>query len=125
MSERTATSPAVKLLSVLLALIFWLFATWERPLQRTISVPVRVVNGAAGMTPSGVPPFVQVVISGPRLIVALLRSDDLVIDLDLSGAGEGVTLFPGVEQRLALPKDLKVVRIYPARMEVRLSKSER
>jgi YbbR domain-containing protein len=124
MPERNVTSWGVKLLSVLLALLFWFFVTWERPVQRTVTVPVRVLNSAPGMTCTGAPPSVQVVISGPRLTVALLRPEELSLDLDLSGAGEGVTVFPALEPLMGLSQELRATRISPARIELRLSLSK-
>ena len=125
MPERNGNSIAVKLLSVVLAMILWSFVVWERPVERRVSVPVRLVNRAAGMTSTGAPPFVEAVVSGPWLPVALLKSEGLSLDLDLSGAGEGVTAFPGLEQRLGLPEYLRVARISPARIEVRLERPKR
>ena len=125
MPERSGTTFTVKLLSAVLALILWSFVTWERPAERRFSVPVTLVNLDAGMTSSGVPPFVEVVVSGPWLPVMIMRPKGLAMKLDLVGVGEGVTVFPGLERRLALPEYLKVDRISPARIEVRLEKSER
>jgi hypothetical protein len=116
---------AVKFLSGVLALILWAFVTWERPAERRVSVPVSLVNFDAGMTSSGVPQFVDVVVSGPWLPVMIMRPKGLAIKLDLAGAGEGITVFPGLERRLPLPEYLKVARISPARIEVRLMKRER
>ncbi len=123
MPERNGTSLMVKLLSGVLALTFWLFVTWERSVERPVSVPVRLHNRAVGMTSSGAPPFVEAVISGPWLTVTLLKPEELTLDLDLSGAGEGVTAFPALEQQLGLPQGVRVTRILPARIELRLVKS--
>ncbi len=124
MPERNVTSWGVMLLSVILAVMFWFFVTWERPVLRTISVPVRCLHYAGGMTCSGAPPFVQAVISGPRLTVALLRPKEMFLDLDLSGVGEGVTVFPALEPLMGLSQELRATRIFPARIEVRLSRSK-
>jgi hypothetical protein len=125
MPERNLNSMAVKLLSGGLALILWAFVTWERPAERRVSVPVSLVNLDTEMTSSGVPQFVDVVVSGPWLPVMIMRPNALAIKLDLAGAGEGITVFPGMERRLPLPEYLKVARISPARIEVRLMKRER
>ena len=124
MPERSGTSFAVKLLSVVLALILWVFVTWERPVERRFPVPVKIVNVAAGLAATGVPQFVQVVVSGPWLSVMLMKSKGLTMELDFAGAGEGLTAFAGMERWLPLPEYLKVIRISPARIEVRLVKSE-
>ena len=125
MPERSGTSFAIKLLSVVLALILWVFVTWERPFERRFSVPVKLVNVAEGLAATGVPQFVEGLVSGPWLPVMLMKSKELAMDLDLAGAGEGLTAFPGLERRLPLPENLKIIRISPARIEVRLVKTER
>ena len=125
MPERSGTSFAVKLFSGVLALILWAFVTWERPAERRFSVPVRLVNLASGMTSTDVPQFVEVIVSGPWLPVMLMKSKGHAVELDLAGAGEGVTAFPGLERRLTLPEYFTVTRISPDRIEVRLVKSER
>lgn len=125
MPERGETSFAVKLLSAVLALILWAFVTWERPVERRLSVPVKMVNCAPGLAVTGVPRFVEVVVSGPWLPVMLMKSKVLAMELDLSGAGEGITAFPGLERRLPLPEYLKIIRISPARIEIRLVKMDR
>lgn len=125
MPERTGTTFTVKLLSVVLALILWAFVTWERPAERRFSVPVKLVNLAAGMTTTTPLRSVEVVVSGPWLPVMLMKPNELAMELDLAGAGEGITAFPELERRFPLPEYLKVTRISPARIEVRLVKPER
>lgn len=121
MPERNRNSRAVTLLSAILALVIWTYVTWERTAERRISVPVRC-RTLAGVTATGAPAVADVVVSGPRLSVALLKPEGLIIDLDLSGAREGVSVFPAPEQHLRLPEGLNVVRMHPGRIEVRLAR---
>jgi hypothetical protein len=124
MPERSRTSLGVKFLSVVLALFLWLSVSGERAVERRISVPVRLLNRPASLWPTGAPPVVDVVISGPWLTVELLKPELLTLDLDLWGAGAGVTAFPQPEHFLRLPQDVRAVRIFPARIDVRLLTSE-
>ena len=122
MPERNSSAITIKVLSGVLALILWTVVTWERPAERRFSVPLRLVNLPAGlMTTGSVPKTVEVIVSGPRLPITLLNSGRLALDLDLAGAGEGVTTFPGLERRLTLPDNLRVIRMSPALIEVRLA----
>lgn len=125
MPERNGASRAVKLLSGVLALIFWAFVTGERPVERRVSVRIRLLNHAVGMMSTVVPPSVDAVIAGPWLPVTLLKPEELTMDLDLSGVGAGGAVFSGIEQFLRLPRDIKVIRMHPARIEVRLAKPGR
>ena len=123
MPDRSGSAMTIKVLSGVLALILWAVVTWERPAERRFSVPLRLVNLPAGLMATGsVPQAVDVIVSGPRLPVMLLASGSIALDLDLAGAGEGVTTFPGLDRRLTLPDNLRVVRISPALIEVRLAK---
>ena len=124
MGERSTKSYAVMLLSGVLALILWCFVTWELPAERRFLVPVRVVNAAPGMIITGLPSRLQVVVSGPRLPLTLISSRMGGVDLDLVGIGEGVTVFPVVERLLKIPPHLNIVMISPARIELRLAKSQ-
>ena len=122
MPERNSSAITIKVLSGVLALMLWTVVTWERPAERRLSVPIRLVNLPAGlMTTGSVPKTVEVIVSGPRLPITILNSGRLALDLDLAGAGEGVTTFPGLERRLTLPDNLRVIRISPALIEVRLA----
>ena len=120
MPERTASAATVRLLALLLALLLWIFVTGERPAERSFSVPVRCRNVAPGLAATGAPSSVEAALSGPWLSVHLLPPESLEIDLDCAGAAAGVTAFPAVEQRLVLPPALRVTRVSPARIEVRL-----
>lgn len=121
MPERTASATTIRLLSLLLALLLWTFVTGERPAERRCSVPVRCRNVAPGLAATGAPPSVEAVLSGPWLSLHLLPPESLVIDLDCAGAGAGVTAFPAVEQCLILPPALRVTRVSPARIDIRLA----
>lgn len=124
MPERNGTMLPVKLLSGVLALVIWAFVTGERPVERRVSVPVRFLNIPAELTSAGGPPFTDVVVSGPRLPLALLNPGSLSLDLDLAGKGAGMTVFTDLERRLVMPAGFRVVRLSPARIEVLLKKRE-
>lgn len=114
---------ALKLLSLVFALILWFFVMGERKLERSYAVPLEMKNVPAEMmVANDVPSLVEVRISGPRTLLMNLHSEDLRIVIDLKDLSSGLTSFRRLEERLNIPAPLKVTRLSPSYIDVRMAR---
>ena len=112
---------SVKLLSLFLALILWFFVTGEQTSEIGFSVPLELKNIPKGlMVVNDVPSVIDVRVSGPRTILSNLRPSDFTLAVDLKGAHSVVTSFGRLENRIQVPSALKVSRLSPSILDVRL-----
>jgi len=112
---------SVKLLSLFLALILWFFVTGEQTSEIGFSVPLELKNIPRNlMVVNDVPSVVDIRVSGPRTILSNLRPSDFALSVDLKGAHPGVTSFGHLENRIQVPSALKISRISPSLLDVRL-----
>jgi len=116
----------LKLVSLLLAFLLWFSINVnERDAEGTIEMPIRVRSLASGMIVTSQPAKpVAVTVRGPRTILDGIDERRARFALDLANAA------PGEERielnadmiRPELPRRLKVIRLEPARVKVRLER---
>ena len=112
----------VRLLSVVFGSLLWLTVTLEREAEIKLEVPV-----VAGNLPQGVaavvssPEKVEVVVSGPRILLCRLPLSGMSCRLDLAGAGAGTASFSPRETAFGLSPELKLVRVLPATVSLSLA----
>ncbi|MRR53700.1 MAG: YbbR-like domain-containing protein [Deltaproteobacteria bacterium] len=117
---------SLKLLALLLAIALWLLATGAKDSERDISIPLALRNLPAGLSVAGtLPDTVEVTVSGPRIRLLGLRTEELSLSLDLRNLREGTVTFSGMEKRLRIPPGITVMRIYPAVVDVTLVRTPR
>ena len=117
---------SLKLLALLLAIALWLLATGAKDSERDISIPLALRNLPAGLSVAGpLPDTVEVTVSGPRIRLLGLRTEELSLSLDLRNLREGTVSFSGMEKRLRIPPGITVMRIYPAVVDVTLVRTPR
>jgi YbbR domain-containing protein len=113
----------LKLISLTFALILWFFVMGERRLEIGYAVPLETENVPAGMMIANeLPSTIDVRISGPRTLLMNLQPQDIRIAVDLGDVQPGVTSFKRLEERLNLPWALRVTRMSPAFVDVRLER---
>lgn len=117
----------LRLLSLALALVLWCISAAARPREARLTLPVRPERLPAGFRIAGTPPpAVRVTLSGPLHLVTGVARRTRVLPLDLEGAtGPGTTSFTHLESALALPEEVRVTRISPASLEIRLEVNNR
>jgi YbbR domain-containing protein len=121
MLTRLLENWALKLLSLVFALILWFFVMGEQKLERSYAVPLELKNIPSGMMVANeVPSQVEVRIAGPRTLLMNLRIEDIRISVDLKDLQPGLTSFKRLEERLDIPGPLKVTRLSPSYVDVRL-----
>jgi hypothetical protein len=109
----------LKLLSLLLAAVMWLFVALEREDEVEVVVPLRLERLPAGLALYKAPlPQVLVRLAGPRLLLLRQQWQPLAIPLDLAGVREGKVAFTSLERSLKPVPGVRVVRIQPAALEL-------
>jgi len=123
MLEKLAENWVLKVLSLVFALVLWFFVMGERKLEVGYAVPLELQNVPEGMIVTNeVPSLVDVRISGPRTLLMNLRPTDIHISVDLKGLQPGLTSFKRLEERLNIPSGLKVTRLSPSFVDVKLER---
>jgi YbbR domain-containing protein len=115
---------SIKLLSLLLAVAFWVLATGAKESERDISIPLSIRNLPAGLSVDGtLPGSVEVTVSGSKIRLLGLRPENMSLSLDLRNLQEGTVTFSGMEKRLRIPPGITVLRFYPSVIDVTLVRS--
>ncbi len=114
---------ALKLLALAFACILWFFVTGEQKLERSYEVPLQLKNMPAGMmVANDIPNVIDVRISGPRTLLMNLQLQDIGIAVNLKDLEPGLTTLKRLEERLNLPGPLKVTRLSPSYIDVKLER---
>ncbi|MCK4691181.1 MAG: YbbR-like domain-containing protein, partial [Desulfuromonadales bacterium] len=113
----------LKLLSLVFALILWIFIMGERRQEVGYRVPLELQNIPAElMVANEVPSLVDVRVSGPRTLLMKVSPKDISITVDLVDLQPGLTTFKRLEERLNLPSGLRVTRLSPSFIDLKLER---
>ncbi len=113
----------LKLISLVFALILWVFIMGERRLEVGYTVPLELQNVPAGlMVANEVPSLIDVRVSGPRTLQMKVSPNDIGINVDLNDLQPGLTTFKRLEERLNLPSGLRVTRLSPSFIDLKLER---
>lgn len=113
----------LKVLSLAFALVLWFFVMGERKLEVGYTVPLELKNTPPGMMVANeVPSLVDVRLSGPRTMLMNLSPKDISISVDLADLKPGLTSFKRLEERLNIPSGVKVTRLSPSFVDVKLER---
>lgn len=113
----------LKLISLVFAILLWMFIMGERRLEVGFRVPLELQNIPQGlMVANEVPSLVDVRISGPRTLLMKVSPNDISIVVDLTDLRPGLTTFKRLEERLNLPNGLRVTRLSPSFIDLKLER---
>lgn len=113
----------LKLLSLIFALVLWFFVMGERRQEIGFSVPLKLENIPQNlMLANEVPNLVDVRVSGPRTLLMNLSPQDISISVDLKDLKPGLTSFKRLDEKLNIPSALKVTRLSPSFVDVKLER---
>jgi len=113
----------IKLISLAFALVLWFSVMGERKLEIGFTVPLELKNVPEGMmVASEVPSQVDVRLSGPRTMLLNLGPKDIRIAVDLAELKPGLTSFRRLEERLDIPAGIKVTRLSPSFVDIKLER---
>ena len=113
----------LKIISLALALFLWTFIMGERRLEVGYPVPLELQSLPEGlMVANDVPSLIDVRVSGPRTLLAKVSPNDISIIVDLTDLKPGLTTFKRLEERLNLPSGLRVTRLSPSFIDLKLER---
>ena len=113
----------LKIISLVLALLLWSFIMGERRLEVGYPVPLELQSLPKGlMVANEVPSLIDVRVSGPRTLLSKVSPNDISIVVDLTDLKPGLTTFKRLEERLNLPSGLRVTRLSPSFIDLKLER---
>jgi len=111
----------LKIMSLFLAVVLWLFVAAEKDSEIFLSIPVVIANLPAGLVVANRPPSrIDVKFAGPKILLMSLQRDQHKVYLDMKDAHEGTTEFPGLERAVRISEGVRITRISPAVVDVTL-----
>lgn len=115
----------VKALSVLLGVLIWLSVILERPGEMLLTVPVRLDRMPRGLQlEGGAPAELEVVVTGPRILLFMLPFHQTRCRIDLAGAQPGRVQLSFKEGYFDLDPEIKVLHVTPATAAIALARKE-
>jgi len=116
----------VRVLSLLLAMVIWLFVNLEQQDEAELEAGIQVKNLPAGLAIAGGKlPSARVRISGPKILLIRYQGFSPIIPLECGGVREGIIRFVGAEKGVQVPAGIRVVRVIPATIELKLQKRDK
>ena len=123
MVEKVFENWMLKFISLAFAVVLWFFVMGESRMEVTHIVPLEYENLSEElMIANEVPTSVSIRISGPRALQVNLSPDDISLSVDLEKLPAGVTSFKRLEESLNIPSGLKITRISPSYVDVKLER---
>jgi hypothetical protein len=121
--ELVTQNLGLKALSLIMAVVIWFFVDVGKEMEISMAVPVLFKNIPAGLVIAGAPPPpINVRLKGPKIALLKFRDERPALLLDLKGAMEGTTGFPALESMITLPEGVRVTRVTPAAIDIRLAR---
>jgi YbbR domain-containing protein len=123
MVEKIFENWLLKFISLAFAVVLWFFVMGESRMEVNHIVALEYQNLPDGlMIANEIPTSVAIRISGPRAMQMNLNPGDIRLAVDLRGLSAGVTSFRRLEESLNLPSGLKITRISPSYVDVKLER---
>ncbi len=111
----------LKLVSLVVASMFWLFVVSGERGEVALSVPIEYLNVPSGLLLSGsTPDTVDVQVRGLRSSLARLSGADLRAQVDLARLSAGETVVRLGPDGVVAPRDVTVLRVSPSRLHLAL-----
>ncbi len=113
----------LKFISLAFAIVLWFFVMGESRMEVTYVAPLEYENLSNDlMIANEVPTSASIRISGPRALQVNISPSDISLGIDLKGLSAGVTSFKRLEESLNIPSGLKITRISPSYVDVKLER---
>ncbi len=113
----------LKFVSLAFAVVLWFFVMGESRMEVTYVAPLEYENLSNDlMIANEVPTSASIRISGPRALQVNISPNDISLGIDLKGLSAGVTSFKRLEESLNIPSGLKITRISPSYVDVKLER---
>lgn len=111
----------LKLLALAFAAALWFFVAGQSDTEVGFLVPLGFKGIPKEMVMTSTPPGdVEVRVVGPRLIINNLSPSEIITEIDLSGAKEGLNTYSLQSRNVSTPIGVEVLRVRPSSIDVRL-----
>lgn len=118
-----STDLFLKIVSLGLATVLWFFIGGEDTIEKTVRVPVEVINLPRDLVISNqFKNEIEVSLTGPRSVVLGLNKQKLTRQVDLSKATPGTMVLENDNQHIDVPRSLTVQRVQPASIILSIDK---
>jgi YbbR domain-containing protein len=122
--EMLSHNLGLKIMSLFLAMVLWLFVAAEKDSEISLSVPLEITNLPAGIVVVNQPRSrVDVRVAGPEILLMALQWNLPKVCLDMKDAHEGTTEFPGLEKAIRISEGVRVTQVAPATVKVSLARA--
>lgn len=116
----------LKLLSLVFAILLWMFVVGEKRSEVSLSVPIELTGIPDNLViVSRLPDAVRVRLNGPRTLLSAISPHQLSVALDLKDIQAGLSTFENLPSRLNLPKRIEVTYISPATITIEADQKAR
>ncbi len=112
----------LKLFSLLIALLLWLFVMGAEDITTTARVKLVLISPEDKVMVSDVPDKINITVSGPWAAVKGWNADNHVVRLDLTSLELGPTVIYLEESKLNLPSGLTLQRVNPSEFTINFAK---
>ncbi len=113
----------LRLISLGLAIVLWYFVGGEDIVNKSVMVPVEVINLPGDLVISNqFKKVIDVSVSGPRSLVLNMEKGSINRQIDLARAKPGTMVLENSNDSIAVPRGVKVVRIQPRSVILSLDK---
>jgi len=119
--EIITKNPGLKAISLVLAIILWLFVTSETGGELSVATPLEFYELPGKLIVTSVSAeAINVRINGSRSQLERLASRDIRTRVDLSDAKQGANTFDILPRNVTVPQGLKISQISPSSIKVEL-----
>lgn len=121
-----ASNLRLKVVALAFAIALWFFVAGQSRTEVGVLVPISFKGVPKEMVMTSVPPGdIEVRVTGPRLFIANLSPAQILAEIDLSGAKEGLNTFKIQPGDITTPMGTDVLRFRPNSIEVKLERLSR
>lgn len=118
-----STDLFLKIVSLGLAITLWFFVGGEDTIEKTVRVPVEIINLPRDLVISNqYKNEIEVSLTGPRSVVLDLNKQKLTRQVDLSQVTPGTLVLENDNQHIDVPRSLTVQRVQPASIILSIDK---
>ena len=111
------------LISLILAVMLWSFVGGEKTVDKSVMIPVEVINLPRHLVISNqFKKEIEVTVNGPRSLILELDNRKITRQIDLSKATPGTTVVHNDVESISIPRGITVLRVQPNSIILSLDK---
>ena len=105
----------LKVISLCLAVVLWVFIGGEDTIEKTVRVPVEIINLPRDLVISNqYKKEIEVSVTGPRSVILEMDEQKISRQVDMSAATPGTVVVENDNEHIIVPRSVTVQRVQPA-----------